>query len=141
MPPTRTRECGQSLVELALMLPALLLVVFGTVDFGRALYCYVMVSGAAQTGAEYAGSHNTTDPGLIRNVVLNEAGLGSGTPSADVAGAVRLDPAPAVVGGTPNLIRVTVVYNFQPVTPIPFSGPGGAPAILPIVAFAAAPVK
>lgn len=53
-------EQGASLVELALVLPLLMLLLIGAVDFGRAFYLAMEISGAAQAGAEY-GTQNPTD--------------------------------------------------------------------------------
>ncbi len=47
-------EKGQSLVEFALILPILLLLVFGIVEFGRAFNTYLIVSNASREGARYA---------------------------------------------------------------------------------------
>ncbi|MBI5955396.1 MAG: pilus assembly protein [Chloroflexi bacterium] len=47
---------GQSLVELALALPILMLVLLIVVDFGRAFYAYVTVTNASREGARYAAS-------------------------------------------------------------------------------------
>ncbi len=47
----RQRSSGQSLVEFALLLPVLLLIIFGVVDFGRAIFQYSTVAeGARQAG-------------------------------------------------------------------------------------------
>jgi Flp pilus assembly protein TadG len=53
-------ERGASLVELALVLPLLMLLLMGAIDFGRAYYLAMEVSGAAHAGAEY-GAQNPTD--------------------------------------------------------------------------------
>jgi hypothetical protein len=42
---------GAAAVELALVLPLLLLILFGTIDFGRLLYTKVELSSAAREGA------------------------------------------------------------------------------------------
>ena len=47
---------GQSLVELALLLPVLALIVLGTVDLGRAFFAYQRLTNAVMQGALY-GSH------------------------------------------------------------------------------------
>lgn len=51
---------GASLVELALVLPLLMLLLLGAADFGRAYYLAMEIAGAAQAGAEY-GAQNPTD--------------------------------------------------------------------------------
>ena len=44
-------EKAQSLVELALVLPVLLLILFGIVEFGRIFHAYLVIANAARTGA------------------------------------------------------------------------------------------
>jgi Flp pilus assembly protein TadG len=51
---------GSALVELALITPALTLLLVGAVDFGRAGYVGIEVQNAAHAGAEY-GSLNPSD--------------------------------------------------------------------------------
>ena len=44
-------RAGQSLVEMAMVLPVLALLTFGLVDFGRAYYFQVAITNAAREGA------------------------------------------------------------------------------------------
>jgi hypothetical protein len=44
-------------VELALLLPLLLVLLLGTIDFGRAFFGWVAVTNAARVGANYAATH------------------------------------------------------------------------------------
>lgn len=44
---------GQSLVEMALVLPILLLLFMGIMDFGRMLFLYAQLANAAREGARY----------------------------------------------------------------------------------------
>ena len=77
-------EAGASLVELALVLPVLLLLLMGAVDFGRAFYLAMEVAGAAQAGAEF-GSQNPTDTAGISSAATTDApdvaGLTVATPT------------------------------------------------------------
>ena len=50
----RDRTRGQSLVEFALILPILLILMLGIVDFGRAIFAYNAVSNGARSGARVA---------------------------------------------------------------------------------------
>lgn len=59
-------ERGQSLVELAISLPIILLLMIGTIDFGLAIYAYLTVRDAAQEGALY-GSINPGNYAEIEN--------------------------------------------------------------------------
>lgn len=45
---------GQSIVEMAFMLPILLLVIFGIMEFSWLIFAYSMISQAARNGAEVA---------------------------------------------------------------------------------------
>lgn len=59
-------RAGQSLVEMALVLPVLAFLTFGLVDFGRAYYFQVSVTNSAREGARvailniYTGPQNPT---------------------------------------------------------------------------------
>src|ERR1700730_5920845 len=46
-------ERGQSLVELAFVLPVLLLLLVGIIEIGRFAYYSILVSNAARAGAQY----------------------------------------------------------------------------------------
>jgi Flp pilus assembly protein TadG len=59
-------EAGSSLVEVAILLPMLLLVLAGAADFGRAYYLAIEVEGAAHAGAVY-GAQNVTDTTGMQN--------------------------------------------------------------------------
>jgi hypothetical protein len=52
----RRRSTGQSLVEMALMLPLLLLIIFGIVDLGYYVYSYSTIYQAARNGTEKASN-------------------------------------------------------------------------------------
>jgi Flp pilus assembly protein TadG len=67
--PTRN-ERGQSLVELAVTLPILILLLLGTLDFGMAIFSYSMLRDAAQEGAFY-GSFNPANVEEIENRARN----------------------------------------------------------------------
>lgn len=51
---TSEKSRGQSIVEMALVLPILLLVVFGIIEFGWLIFAYSTISQAARNGAEVA---------------------------------------------------------------------------------------
>ncbi|NTV63046.1 MAG: pilus assembly protein [Oscillochloris sp.] len=48
----RRRTDGQSLVEMAFVLPVLLIVLFGVIEFGYVIYAYSTISQAARNAAE-----------------------------------------------------------------------------------------
>ena len=51
MKASRTRDRGASAVEFALVLPMLLLMLGGVIDFGRYFYAEVIMSNAVREGA------------------------------------------------------------------------------------------
>jgi Flp pilus assembly protein TadG len=53
-------ERGSSLVELALLLPLLLLMFLGVVEIGRIFYVSIEVNNAARAGAAYGAQSNVT---------------------------------------------------------------------------------
>lgn len=63
----RKREDGQSALEFALILPILLIVVCGIIDFGWLLYNQLAVSNTARESARFAvvNASTTTGPALI----------------------------------------------------------------------------
>jgi Flp pilus assembly protein TadG len=65
-------ESGASLIELALVMPVLLLFLFGVVDFGRAYFLQLEVAGAADAGAVY-GSQFPTDASGITSAAQMDA--------------------------------------------------------------------
>ena len=56
------RRAGQSLVEMAMVLPVLAFLTFGLLDFGRAYYFQVSVTNAAREGARVAILNIYTGP-------------------------------------------------------------------------------
>lgn len=68
-PRDSNRERGANLVELALILPFLLLLIAAIADFGRAFNSYIVINNAAREGARYGGRVNHTD--VIDTYILN----------------------------------------------------------------------
>lgn len=50
-------EVGQSLLELAIVLPLLVLIVLGALDLGRAFFTVIVISNASREGARYLVLH------------------------------------------------------------------------------------
>ena len=55
----RNGQHGQSIVELAIVTPFLLLLLMGTVDVGRIIFAYIALEDAVQEGTVYR-THNPT---------------------------------------------------------------------------------
>lgn len=66
--PLRQDHChnkGQGMVEFALVLPILLLLIFGAIEVGRLLFMYSSVATAAREAARYASASGVGENGVI----------------------------------------------------------------------------
>jgi hypothetical protein len=118
---------GQSIVELALILPIAVMILALSADFGRSLTAYIQVGSAAREGAAYAmqSSEQADDIDGIRAAVLAESPTIWGeTPQVSSQACTDSGQMP---NGTPyQCVAVTVDYDFRPVIsiwPIPDSIP------------------
>jgi TadE-like protein len=117
--PSSTRsERGQAVVEFALVIPILLLLLVGMVDFGRAIFYWFDLNGAANTGARYAVVNRY--PGCVDNTctapydIKFQAYVKSLTrvSNATVTACYRdADASSTPTNGDP--VRVTVSSNFK----------------------------
>jgi Flp pilus assembly protein TadG len=97
------RDSGAAAVETAIVLPLLLLLVFGLIDFGRMLNAQITVTEAASEGARAAALGG--DP-----VPRAKAAAG--------ALEVNVDPGTPCAGDPTQDARVKVEHEFTFVTPI-----------------------
>ena len=103
---------GQGLVEFALVVPILLLIVFGVVDFGRAIYAFNTIGNAARTAGRVAIVSQT--PSSIQSAAINQA-VALGIPTTGVTISHDLCPSSYSIG---CIVSVTVTYAFHPITPV-----------------------
>jgi Flp pilus assembly protein TadG len=109
-----------ALVEFAIVLPILLLLVFGIIDFGRALYTANNLTAAVREGARLASTQISPDPTTGGSMAAVQTAV-----SAYVV-AFGGNPGPPTVsetfsGAPPAMQSVTVQivsYPFTPITPI-----------------------
>jgi len=92
-------ERGQSMAELAIFLPLLLLILSGVLDFGRVIHSYVVVVNAAREAAVAGAAAQMTNQQLetLMNDELARGGVNNGTPSFTIAYANRGTPAKQVI--------------------------------------------
>src|SRR5881396_3949344 len=167
---------SQGLTEFAIIAPVILLLTFGIIDFGRALYLYITLQQAANEGARVAvrasyfidpngGSHTWPTDTDVANAIAGHAVImnlannpacpngplpnggvpqgspqkpasntgwifitdpstaGNGTPNGPRGGLGTLPaPGPGCNSITPAVgneaIKVTLWFNFQPLTPL-----------------------
>ena len=120
--PTRPgRRTGQAVVEFALVLPVFLLLVFGTIEFGRAYLTLHLLTNASREGARVGSLPGNLEAAVDTAVsdFLTAAGLaGSHTTTttvypegvAMVSGNERAGGLTDAVQG--DRIHITVAYNF-----------------------------
>jgi Flp pilus assembly protein TadG len=70
----RRGERGQATVELALVVPVLLLILFGIMEFGRIFSAYLIITNAAREGARLAAV-GASDTAIEQRVEDAAAGL------------------------------------------------------------------
>lgn len=140
----KNSEKGQSLVEVAISLPIILLILLGTIDFGMALFSYSILRDAAQEGALY-GSFNPANDAEIENRARNilprgdEAVFSSpfdlrNTNSVFVEIEILGDDCQGARGGVANSIEVRVIYQY-PIL-MPFAGQIIGSDVIPLTGFA-----
>lgn len=104
------RENGQALVEMALILPLFLLLLFAVIEMGRIGYAYITVSNAARAG------------GRVATIGAPDSEITSSVQNA----ATSLDPANLTINITPAYalrqsglgVTVQVTYPVQLVIPL-----------------------
>lgn len=118
----KVKSRAQSMVELALVLPIMILVVMGLVEFGRALFIYTVVSNAAREGVR-AGLVDPTNTAWVEDRI--RARLVLMAPDS-VTVTVNYDDGtdggqfsePTLIQEGQDRIRVDVTTNFTMITPI-----------------------
>ena len=136
---------GQSMAEFALALPILLLVVYGLLEVGRAVFMYAAVVNASREAVRYATAYGVNDSNVLH--VQNCAGIRETAKRVafllalnddDIVITYDTGPDP-VTGVTPapfaecassetvdnsielscgDRVEVTVSYDYQPIVPI-----------------------
>jgi Flp pilus assembly protein TadG len=103
------RDRGSVAVEFALVVPVLLLIVFGLIDFGRALNAQISLTGAAREGARLAA--------LGYSDAAIQARVTAAAPSLNGVTATVVANCPPGAGPGADA-QVDVSYSFSFVTPI-----------------------
>jgi len=123
-PSRRGRTRGQALVELALILPLMVLLLAAALDLGRLFYSGITVTNAAREGAIEAAIDpalfvagqpcNATTNRVMCRTINESAGSFVTIVPADVTLACTPSCAPAIG----NRVKVTVVGHFSLITPL-----------------------
>jgi Flp pilus assembly protein TadG len=113
-------------VEFALVIPIMLTLLAGMIDFGIGLYRYMTIINAARDGARYASLNcGTNTPACSSNVISRTTtatqGIGATVPQPvckNAAGTVvTCDSGSARDGGS---VTVTVNYTYPMIWPLAF---------------------
>jgi len=119
----QTSERGQSLLEFAMVLPLLLLIALGVVEFGRAYYQYNTLTKAVREGARYMSMHayDTDELDRAKNMTVFGNREGTGNPCLPGLGVGNIVVTPrnpsSGTGPTnpPRWVKVSISgYTFQP---------------------------
>ncbi len=97
---------GSTTVEMALLLPLLLLVLFAMVEYGRFFHLESMAAAVAADAARQAGLPEVSDDTVTTTVIDKLRGFG-----LDVTPTVTVTPAVRTSG---NLVSVSLSYPFVP---------------------------
>ncbi|HEX5506278.1 MAG TPA: TadE/TadG family type IV pilus assembly protein [Thermomicrobiales bacterium] len=131
----RWARSGQSLVELALLLPMFTLILLGAVDLGRAFFYYNRMTAAVEQGGlfgirypTYMTSADSANPNNIKYVVTNEYPGMISTDDVTITCYTRATPPASYNCGATDpgtgralvqpgdTIVVKATYNFKPIT-------------------------
>jgi len=132
----KTAERGQALVEFMLILPALLILVIGVIEFGKLMVVYSSISTASRDAARFAVSVGEGAAGLpnyqncqqiraevtkialfsnpVITIFLDADGPGGAAPVEYCTGGAAADSISVSLGAQ---IIVRVATNYQPITP------------------------
>jgi Flp pilus assembly protein TadG len=115
---------GSSFVETAILVPVMLLMCAGTMDFARVVYAGIEIANAARAGVQYGAltPGNSGDTAGMAQAALNDAAdLGSSNVTASARNFCGCDSGTAEVacssttcGTTPSgYVSVTANYTFN----------------------------
>ena len=108
---SRGDQSGQSMVEFAIVAMTFFILIFGLVDFGRAIFQYNLLASSAREGARAAIMQSNTDSDVIDRTVEASAGMLS-PDDVTISGSRTCTAIPC-----PS-VTITVQHTFSPVTPL-----------------------
>jgi Flp pilus assembly protein TadG len=118
----RVDERGTAMVEFTLVLIPLSLIIFGVLDFGRALNYYNDLTQLAGQGARAAAVNQNPNGGVATNSFQQQLAQLADSPELKNQSAAKGGPVQACIDtplptgvGTPVKVRVTFQFNFIPI--------------------------
>jgi Flp pilus assembly protein TadG len=113
------RDAGVALVEFALVLPLLLTILFGMLDFGKAFNYWIDETHLANEGARWAVVNNNPGPGTLQEYIQQQADTpelrngGSSSVPTPLQICISFPNGTASVGD-PVHVTATTTYNWLP---------------------------
>lgn len=115
----KNRERGSTLVEFSIAATVFLTVMFGVIEFGRALWTHNALTDAARRGARYAVVHKQIEIADVKNVVVYGDPAGGTKPVVEnlTTDNVQVNYSGFTLDG--GTVQVTITgYEFNFVVPI-----------------------
>jgi Flp pilus assembly protein TadG len=105
----RAADEGQALIEFALVLPVLLIMIVGIIEFGRAWNLHQVLTDAAREGARKAAISNAS---ITQDSVINTVKTALSLGKANYNHATITTPGWDGLQGTPVTVNVSLPYRF-----------------------------
>lgn len=130
-------NCGQALVEFAMILPLFLVLIFGMIDIGRVIFVEVTLQNAMRQAGRFAvtGNHlpDRNNPGqnLTRvasiNQIAQSAAVGLHISSVQITSRLGGVTTSGSAGGPGATVTISLTTDLQLITPLigHFFGPNG----------------
>jgi Flp pilus assembly protein TadG len=134
----RHREAGQSFVEIALMMPVLVILLVGAAEFATVLYASIEVSNAARAAVAYGSIAPGNTSGIKTAAIMDAGNLNPALATSNVTvspvgvcslGSACTGPGSTCVAGTDctgagdhieTILTVDISYPFTPKIHLPF---------------------
>lgn len=123
----RRSSKGANLVEVAMIIPLLLLLTFAIIDFSTVLYIYLTLENGVSQATRYAVTgQQMNDPSNAGQKLSREdsvkAAMRAATPTLSINDSCfqfyNLTQGTSGAGGPSDVIRVTVNYDWRAFTPL-----------------------
>lgn len=112
------RQRGATLIEMVLVIGLFLMIVFGIIEFGRAVWNYNTLSYAVREGSRFAivNGSGTGTPAATESLIKQRV-IASGTGLNLQASQIQVAYTPSGDNSPGSSVTVTATYPFVPATP------------------------
>jgi Flp pilus assembly protein TadG len=114
---------GAAAVEFAIVAPVFVLMVFGMIEFGRAIMVQQVITNAAREGARYAvldGSTSSSAKTVVNNY-LSSGGVAANAATVKVMNAGGTEVEPSTIGyGETVTVAISIPYTSVTWLPAPW---------------------